>query len=31
MFNLAMTTFVHIGMIGLTLYFIKIIFEKGGK
>jgi hypothetical protein len=34
MFNLAMTTFVHIGMIGFTLYFIKIIFEIlqfGGK
>jgi hypothetical protein len=31
MFNLAMTTIVHIGMIGFTLYFIKIIFEKGGK
>jgi len=28
MFNLAMTTFVHIGMIGFILYFIKIIFEE---
>ena len=28
MFNLAMTTIVHIGMIGFTLYFIKIIFEE---
>jgi hypothetical protein len=27
MFNLAMTTFVHIGMIGFILYFIKVIFD----
>jgi hypothetical protein len=27
MFNLAMTTFVHIGMIGFTLYFIKEVFS----
>jgi len=27
MFNLAMTTFVHIGMIGFILYFIKELFD----
>jgi preprotein translocase subunit Sss1 len=26
MSNLAMTTFVHIGMIGFILYFIKEVF-----
>ena len=26
MFNLAMTTIVHIGMIGFILYFIKELF-----
>jgi len=28
MFNLAMTTIVHIGMIGFILYFIKEILDK---
>jgi len=28
MFNLAMTTFVHIGMIGFVLYFIKELFDE---
>jgi len=28
MFNLAMTTFVHIGMIGFILYFIKEVFDE---
>jgi preprotein translocase subunit Sss1 len=27
MFNLAMTTIVHIGMIGFILYFIKELFD----
>ena len=27
MFNLVMTTFVHIGMIGFILYFIKELFD----
>jgi len=31
MINYLLTIIVHIGMIGFTLYFIKIIFEKGGK
>jgi len=28
MFNLAMTTIVHIGMIGFILYFIKEVFDE---
>ena len=28
MFNLAMTTIVHIGMIGFILYFIKELFDE---
>ena len=28
MFELAITTFAHIAMIGFTLYFIKEIFDK---
>ena len=28
MFNLAMTTIVHIGMIGFVLYFIKELFDE---
>jgi preprotein translocase subunit Sss1 len=31
MINDLLTIIVHIGMIGFILYFIKIIFEKGGK
>ena len=28
MFNLIITTFAHIAMIGFTLYFIKEMFDK---